>query len=179
MPTSCTGTRAPTGSSWAPATRVTAAVATTIFGCSTTSGSALAVGGRRAEGGPAPTAGATPDFIGTLDLTKAGVSERITHIETFSMVGTCHDHLKLNASDVLDVGDGQLNPTFAGADQWGKGDAVRVEGGEGDRLTLAGGNWHEVEDVKNVPDNYDVFARQTSAGVAYVVVDEDVHGHLA
>jgi len=117
-------------------------------------------------------------FEDNLDLTKAGVSERITHVETLSMVGSGHDHLTLSARDVLDLGEGKLNPAFCGKDQWGSGDAVRIEGGDGDQLTLTGGKWHEVEDVKNVPDDYDVFARQTSTGIAYVVVNEDVQVHL-
>jgi len=117
-------------------------------------------------------------FDGKLDLTKAGLSERISHIETLSMVGSGHDRLTLSAQDVLDLGDGRLNPTFWGKDKWGSGDAVRIEGGDGDHLNLTGGKWHEVEDVKNVPDQYDVYARQTSTGVAYVVVDEDVQVHL-
>lgn len=125
------------------------------------------------------TRGDILQFEGNLDLTGAGVSERITHTETLSMVGSGHDHLTLSAADVLDLGDGRLDPTLCGKDSWGKGDAVRVDGDVDDQLTLTGGKWHEVEDVKNVPDNHDVFARQTSAGIAYVVVDEDVQVHLA
>ena len=117
-------------------------------------------------------------FEGSLDLTKVGVSERITHIETLSMIGSGHDRLTLSASDVLDIGDGKLDPSLCGKESPGRGDAVRVDGGDGDQLTLTGGKWHEVEDVKNVPDNHDLFARQTSAGIAYVVVDEDVQVHL-
>jgi hypothetical protein len=124
------------------------------------------------------TTGDILQFAGGLDLTKAGVSERITHIETLAMTGSGHDHLILAARDVLDIGDGDLNPAVSGKDTWGTGGAVRVEGGAGDQLTLTGGNWHEIEDVRNVPDNHDVFARNTSAGVAYVVVDEDVQVHL-
>lgn len=117
-------------------------------------------------------------FEDNLDLTKAGVSERITHVETLSMVGSGHDRLTLSAQDVLDLGEGKLNPAFCGKDKWGSGDAVRVEGGDGDHLTLTGGKWREVDDVKNVPDDYDVFARQTSTGTAYVVVNEDIQVHL-
>jgi hypothetical protein len=116
-------------------------------------------------------------FEGNLDLTKAGVSERITHIETLSMVGSGSDRLTLSARDVLDLGEGRLDPAFCGKDKWGSGDAVRVDGG--DHLTLTGGKWREVDDVTNVPDNYDVFARQTSSGTAYVIVDEDIQVHLA
>ena len=118
-------------------------------------------------------------FEGNLDLTKAGISEKITHIETLSMMGSGHDHATLSAQDVLDIGDGRLDPSFfCGKDKFGAGDAVRVEGGDGDKLTLTGGNWHEVEDVRNVPDNYDIFARQTPMGTAYVVVNEDVQVQL-
>jgi hypothetical protein len=141
-------------------------------------GFGLVDGGKQNGSNLGATRGDILQFEGNLDLTKAGVSERITHIETLSMVGAGHDHLTLSASDVLGAGDGQLNPAFCGKDKWGKGDAVRVDGGDGDQLTLAGGKWHEVEDVKNVPDNYDVFARQTAHGTAYVVVNEDVQVHL-
>jgi hypothetical protein len=118
-------------------------------------------------------------FEGSLDLTKAGVSERITHIETLSMVGAGSDRLTLNAQDVLDLGEGRLDPAFCRKDKWGSGDAVRIEGGDADQLTLAGSKWREVDDVRNVPDGYDVFARQTSSGTAYVIVDEDIQVHLA
>ena len=143
------------------------------------SGFGLVDGGDQNGSNLGKTHGDILEFDGNLDLTKSGVSERITHIETLSMIGSGHDHLKLSASDVLDIGDGRLDPTFNCKDSWNRGDAVRIDGGHGDQLTLTGGKWHEVEDVKNVPDNYDVFARQTSAGIAYVVVDEDVQVHLA
>jgi hypothetical protein len=118
-------------------------------------------------------------FEGSLDLTKAGVSERITHIETLSMRGAGSDRLTLSAQDVLDLGEGRLDPAFCRKDKWGNGDAVRIEGGDGDHLTLTGGKWREVDDVTNVPDGYDVFARQTSTGTAYVIMDEDIQVHLA
>jgi hypothetical protein len=118
-------------------------------------------------------------FEGSLDLTKAGVSERIAHVETLSMVGAGSDRLTLSAQDVLDLGEGRLDPAFCRKDKWGSGDAVRIEGGDGDHVTLTGGKWREVDDVTNVPDNYDVFARQTSTGTAYVIVDEDIQVHLA
>lgn len=118
-------------------------------------------------------------FEGSLDLTKAGVSERIAHIETLSMVGSGSDRLTLSAQDVLDLGEGRLDPSFCRKDKWGSGDAVRIEGGDDDHLTLSGGKWREVDDVSNVPDGYDVFARQTSTGTAYVIVDEDMQVQLA
>ena len=118
-------------------------------------------------------------FEGGLDLTKGTMDKRIIHVETLSMVGSGHDHLTLSAKDVLDLGEGRLNPAFSGKDSFDAGDAVRIEGGDGDQLTLTGGKWHEVEDVANVPNNYDVFARQTANGTAYVVVDQDVQVHLA
>ena len=142
------------------------------------SGFGLVDGGNQNGNNLGATRGDILQFDGTLDLTKAGVSERITHIETLSMVGSGHDHVTLSARDVLDIGEGRLDPTFSGKDNFGGGDAVRIEGGDGDRLDLTGGKWHEVEDVKNVPDNYDVFARQTSSGTAYVVVNEDIQVHL-
>lgn len=141
-------------------------------------GFGLVDGGGQNGNNVGKTRGDILQFEGTLDLTKAGLSERITHIETLSMVGSGHDHLKLSAQDVLDIGDGRLDPAFCGKDKFGSGDAVRIEGGDGDRLDLTGGKWHEVEDVKNVPDNYDVYAHQTSAGTAYVVVNEDIQVHL-
>jgi hypothetical protein len=124
------------------------------------------------------TRGDILQFEGDLDLTKGNVDKRITRIETLSMIGSGHDHTTLSAKDVLDLGEGRLDPAFSGKDSFGAGDAARIEGGHGDQLTLTGGKWHEVEDVKNVPDNYDVFARQTAHGTAYVVVNEDVHVQL-
>ena len=54
-------------------------------------------------------------FEGSLDLTKAGVGERITHIETLSMVGSGSDRLTLSAQDVLDLGEGgSIRPSAAG-----------------------------------------------------------------
>lgn len=141
-------------------------------------GFGLVDGGDQGVGNVGKSRGDILQFEGNLDLTKAGVSERIVHIETLSMVGSGHDHATLSAQDVLDVGDGRLDPAVCGKDKFGAGDAVRVEGGDGDQLTLTGGKWHEIEDVKNVPDNYDVYARQTAAGTAYVVVNEDVQVNL-
>ena len=138
----------------------------------------LADGGTQNGSNIAETRGDILQFEGNLDLTKAGVSERITHIETLSMAGSGHNHLTLSVGDVLDIGDGELNPNVTGKGQLGTGNAVRVEGSNGDQLTLAGGNWHEVSNVQNVPHNFDVFAHQTTSGPAYVMVENDVHVHL-
>ena len=85
----------------------------------------------------------------------------------------------LERAGCLDLGEGRLDPAFCRKDKWGSGDAVRIEGGDDDHLTLTGGKWREVDDVKNVPDNVRRLARQTSSGTAYVVVDEDIQVHLA
>lgn len=113
-------------------------------------------------------------FNGGLDLTKSGVSERIDGIESISMKdGQGNDSLKLSAHDVLDLGTGTFDPKFCSHDTFSKGDALRVDGDSGDKCTLSGGNWSQI-DPNNAPHGYDVFACHTSSGNAYVLVQEDV-----
>jgi RTX calcium-binding nonapeptide repeat (4 copies) len=114
-------------------------------------------------------------FAGALDLTTPGVSERISGIETIAMtIGDGNDSLRLSAQDVLDLGDGTFDPRFKGGpDGFGRGDAVRIDGDSGEHLTLAGGNWSEIE-PKNAPHGYDVFSCQVGAGNAYVLVQDEI-----
>jgi hypothetical protein len=119
------------------------------------------------------------EFGGDLDLTAAGLSERITGIETLAMtLGQGSDSLRLSAEDVLELGDGVFNPNLNGPDALGCGDAVRVDGDSGDQLTLAGGAWNEVE-AKNTPDGYRLFSFDVAAGNAYVLVQEAITVDLA
>ncbi len=120
------------------------------------------------------TGGDVLEFAGNLDLTAAGVGDRITGIETLAMtLGQGSDSLRLSAEDVLDLGEGTFNPAVAGPDALARGDAVRVDGGSGDQLTLTGGNWSEVE-AKNAPDGYRLFSFDVAAGNAYVLAQEEI-----
>lgn len=116
-------------------------------------------------------------FEGELDLTHKGLSERITGIETISMVGKGEDELTLSARDVLDLGEGTFNPTFSGKDKFGDGAALRIDGGAGDEVTLTGGKWHEIE-ATNAPAHYDVYAQNAASGPAYVLIHENVEVEL-
>ena len=118
-------------------------------------------------------------FDGKLDLTAAGISERIHDIETLSMKdGQGNDRLVLNAQDVLSLGDGEFNPFILKADTFGEGSAVRIDGDAGDRVKLTGGNWQEIE-PSNAPSGYDVFACAVAGGNVYVLVQEDITAAMA
>jgi hypothetical protein len=121
------------------------------------------------------SAGDVLQFDGKLDLTAAGVSERIAGIETLSMHdGKGNDSLALSAQDVLDLGSGTFNPRVGPHDGFDTGDAVRIDGDGGDKLTLSG-NWTAI-DPHNGPDDFDVFACQspTGPGNVYALVQEDI-----
>jgi hypothetical protein len=112
-------------------------------------------------------------FGGDLDLTTPGLSERITGIETLSMQnGQGSDSAILGVEDVLDLGDGVFNPKFNGPDSFGRGDALRVDGDDGDRLTLSG-SWDQI-DPKNAPAGYSVFSGSVASGSAYVLVQDGI-----
>jgi hypothetical protein len=131
-------------------------------------------GGRQFCRSIARSSGDALEFNGQLDLTAPGLSERITGIETLSMGnGSGGDSLKLSSQDVLDIGGGNFNPFFSGADAFRNGDAVRVDGDGGDQLILSGGQWSEI-DPKNTPAGYDVYAVQVPSGSAYILVQEDI-----
>jgi Ca2+-binding RTX toxin-like protein len=120
-------------------------------------------------------AGDILQFDGDLDLTAPGLSERITGIETLSMNDDKGgDSLVLSAQDVLDLGSGTFDPRLGCHDALGKGDALRIDGDQGDELTLSG-NWTAL-DPKNGPDDFDVFAchAPTGDGNVYVLVQEDI-----
>ncbi len=120
-------------------------------------------------------AGDVLQFDGLLDLTAAGLSERISGIETLSM-NDCKggDSLVLSAEDVLDLGSGAFNPWLGAHDGFGKGDAVRIDGDDGDKLTLSG-DWIAI-DPRNGPDDFDVFAchAPTGNGNVYLLVQDDI-----
>lgn len=109
------------------------------------------------------------EFENDLDLTAAGVSERISGIETLSMDNDQGgDSLKLGLADVLNLGDGVFRPRHGAL-----GDAVRVDGDAGDQVMLAGGNWTAIA-MPNAPADYLVFASQGPSGPAYVLVEQEV-----
>jgi Ca2+-binding RTX toxin-like protein len=116
-------------------------------------------------------------FDGALDLTHGTAADRIAGIETLSMHNDHgKDTLTLNASDVLDLGDGHFDPAMCGKDDLGAGAAVRIAGDHGDHLNLAG-KWSEVE-AHNAPAGYDVFAAHTAQGDVFALVQECVSVHL-
>ena len=120
-------------------------------------------------------AGDVLQFDGALDLTAPGESERITGIETLSMKdGQGNDSLSLSVQDVLDLGTGTFNPSLSGHDAFGIGDAVRIDGEGGDKLSLSG-NWSAI-DPSNGPDGFDVFTchAPTGNGNVYALVHEDI-----
>ncbi|MDY0884690.1 calcium-binding protein [Dongia soli] len=134
-------------------------------------------GGEEANRNLAKASGDILQFSGHLDLTHDSVSDKIGGIETLSMKnGEGGDGLKLDAHDVLDLGDGIFDPKHTG-DPLPKGDAVRVEGNSGDQLTLNGGQWKEAQ-AANTPDDFNLFSAHTSSGHAYVLVQEDVTVHI-
>jgi Ca2+-binding RTX toxin-like protein len=116
-------------------------------------------------------------FEGELDLAHKHSGGRVSGIETIAMHGAGEDKLTLSVHDVLDLGSGTFDPKLSGPDKLGAGNAVRIDGGHGDEVTLTGGKWHEIA-ATNAPAGYDVYARQTGSGEAYALVQEDVHVHL-
>jgi Ca2+-binding RTX toxin-like protein len=113
-------------------------------------------------------------FDGMLDLT-AVASLSISGIETISMreadgsAGDATDELRLSAADVIALGDATFDPTGAG---YGRRDAVRVDGDEGDKLHLSGDGWVE---VGNVQGGYVLYAHDPSGQEdAYVLVQQAV-----
>jgi hypothetical protein len=120
------------------------------------------------------TRGDVLEFDGRLDLARSGVSDRVEGIETLSMAdGRGDDRLRLDLRDLLDLGDGEFNPAFRGADRFGEGDALRVDGDKGDRLALTGGDWDEITPT-NAPDGYSVLAFSVGAGDAYLLVQDEI-----
>lgn len=118
-------------------------------------------------------AGDVLKFDGTLDLTTAGVSERIMGIETVSMKDAVgNDILRLDMQDLIDVSGGEFKPKNGGG--MGEGEALRVDGDAGDQLFLEGGGWSQIF-PKNAPAGYEVFAHDDPAGDVYVLV-QDVIG---
>ncbi len=111
-------------------------------------------------------------FNGHLDLTDAGVSERIIDIETLSMKdGLGNDKVTLAGEDIFDFDGGDFDPKGR---EFDAGLAVRVDGDSGDVLELDGGNWSLIA-PSNAPIGYDVYTCDVGVlGVAYVLVQEVV-----
>ena len=88
--------------------------------------------------------------------------------------GKGNDSLALSAQDVLDLGSGTFDPQLGPHDGFDRGDAVRVDGDHGDKLSLSG-NWTAL-DPSNGPDGFDVFAchAPTGSGNVYALVQEDI-----
>jgi len=121
------------------------------------------------------SAGDVLQFDGTLDLTTPGLSEHVTGIETLSMHdGKGDDSCTLSAQDVLDLGSGTFNPALGSHDTLGRGDAVRIDGDQGDKVTLSG-DWTAI-DPHNGPDGFDVYVSQAPSGHGnvYALVQEDI-----
>jgi hypothetical protein len=118
-------------------------------------------------------------FEGTLDLTAAGVSERIEGIETLSMANQhCGDLLRLALADVLALGDGEFEPRIRRGPDFDEGSAVRIEGDAGDQVVLSGGDWQQIA-AQNTPVGFTLFAAAVGDGHAYVLVDADLTTTLA
>jgi Ca2+-binding RTX toxin-like protein len=132
-------------------------------------------GGSQASSNVGHNAGDVLQFDGILDLNSPGLSERITGMETLSMHdGKGNDSLVLSAQDVLDLGSGTFDPHLGPHDGFNRGDAVRVNGDHGDKLSLSG-NWTAL-DPSNGADGFDVFAchAPTGNGNVYALVQEDI-----
>ena len=112
------------------------------------------------------------NFNGHLDLTAAGISERIIDVETLSMKdGSGGDKVTLAADDIFDFDGGDFDPKGNAYDE---GLAVRVDGDSGDVLELDGGTWSQISPA-NAPLGYDVWTSEVGVlGVAYVLVQEAV-----
>lgn len=145
-------------------------------------GFALIAGGSGGTGDVRIDSGDVLVFDGLLDLTAAATLNKISGIETVSMresdgsAGTAADGLVLSAADVIALGDATFDPAPA-AGPYARKDAIRVDGDDGDSLTLSGGGWHEVS-AGNVPAGYALWAHDPSGTGAnedaYVLVQTSV-----
>lgn len=124
-------------------------------------------GGSQKGDNLAKTGGDVLEFNGHLDLTAAGVSEKIADIETFSM--SDNDTLTLGYDDLFDFAGGEFDPK---GKQYGEGPAVRVDGDASDTLELVG-DWASIA-AANAPAGYEVYAEVGVMGVAYVLVQDAV-----
>jgi Ca2+-binding RTX toxin-like protein len=123
-------------------------------------------------------------FNGTLNLTTIA-NTKIDGIETVSMAdsvaGAGADTLTINASDVIDLGTGHLDPAgnFGDFGELKDAPAVRVDGDAPDTLNLTGGGWQQVTSgPAGVPSGYALYvhddAAAGAAADAYVLVQTAV-----
>jgi len=128
-------------------------------------------------------------FDGVLDLTSQPNS-KIAGIETISMIDSqgggshANDTLTLNASDVIDLGTGHVNPTgsFGAFGSLTDKDAVRVDGnGASDTVNLAGGGWTQVTGSHGAPAGYNLYVHDSGGGNedAYVLVQATLTVHTS
>ena len=82
----------------------------------------------------------------------------------------------LSAGDVLDIGDGSFNPTFSGADHFGKGDALRVKW---QRRRSTEPHWRRLElaPCNQCTGRYAAFAHQRPGGKRLCTGAGRRHGH--
>ncbi|HZF32394.1 MAG TPA: hypothetical protein VE914_01190, partial [Candidatus Angelobacter sp.] len=127
-------------------------------------------------------------FNGTLDVTKFA-ADKILGIETISMAdsvggagaGASPDKLVINAADVIDIGTGHLDPagSFGGFGDLKDAPAIRVNGDDGDTLTLADKGWQQVApNPTGLPGGYVLYVHDSpadgTAADAYVLVQTAV-----
>jgi Ca2+-binding RTX toxin-like protein len=119
-------------------------------------------------------------FDNVLDLTSLANS-KTAGIETVSMIdregGGSHanDTLTLNASDVIDLGTGHVNPSgsFGALGSLVDKDTIRIDGdGPTDTVNLAGGGWTQVTGSHGAPSGYSLYVHDSGGGSedAYVLV---------
>ena len=98
------------------------------------------------------------------------------------MTGGAGTALKLDASDVIDLGSGTFNPEGA-LGVAGAKDAIKIIGDGTDSVELAGGGWFNVtSQVSDPPVGFKVYAHDsdgdgtlTAANInAYVLVENDI-----
>ena len=154
-----------------------------------TTGADLVDGGTNSSNALSSSRGDVLAFDGTLDLTSLANS-KIAGVETISMVdsqgGGSHasDTLTLNASDVIDMGTGHINPTgsFGAVGTLADKDAVRVDGdGASDTVNLSGGGWTQVTGSHGAPAGYNLYVHDSGGGSedAYVLVQATLTVHTS
>jgi len=128
-------------------------------------------------------------FDNLLDLSSLA-SSKTAGIETLSMIdregGGSHasDTLTLNASDVIDLGTGHVNPSgsLGVLGSLADKDAVRVEGdGASDTVNLNGGGWTQVTGSHGAPAGYNLYVHDSGGGNedAYVLVQATLTVHTS
>jgi Ca2+-binding RTX toxin-like protein len=150
---------------------------------------ALVDGGTNSSNTLSASKGDVLAFDSVLDLTSLANS-KVTGIETISMVDSqsggshANDTLTLNASDVINLGTGHINPTgsFGAVGTLGDKDAVRVDGdGANDTVNLSGGGWTQVTGTHGAPAGYNLYVHDSGGGSedAYVLVQATLTVHTS